>query len=315
MSRLEETASAKAGAGVRAAARTSPGKKRRFSLDMRMAAEGYMFMSVWIVGFVLFMAFPLFFSLYISFFNVNFLGSDIKMSFVGVKNFQHAFLKDEQFPTLFFLYMKQTVLIVFIIVLFALIVSVLVNQRFRGRSVFRAIFFLPVILSSNSILNRLEESNEGQLSFLGSYDVAGWLTTYLSESMAEPLLNVLNNFVLILWFSGVQVLIFIGGMQTISPSVYEAARIDGATPWESFWKITLPGLAPFVVLNLIYTTVDQFTSPFSDLLMYVANVRTNPLLGFGYSSALGWIFFLFVILMIGLILLGSRRWLASPADK
>lgn len=272
-------------------------------------------MSVWIAGFLLFMAFPLFYSLYISFFNVNFLGSEIRLQFVGIRNFQHAFLKDEQFPTLFFLYMKQTVLIVFIIVLFALIVSVLVNQKFRGRAVMRAIFFLPVILSSNSILGRLGENNEGQLAFLEQYDVAGWLTTYLTPGLADPLINILDNFVLILWYSGVQVLIFIGGMQTISPSVYEAARIDGATPWESFWKITLPGLAPFIVLNLIYTTVDQFTAPFSELLTYIANVRTNPLLGFGYSSALGWIFFLFVIVLIGLILLASRRWLVSPADK
>lgn len=284
-----------------------PVRRKRLRLDTRKALEGYMFMSVWIVGFLVFMAFPLVYSFVISFYKVNFLGSEIRMDFVGLRNFQHAFLKDEKFPTLLPLYMKQTVLILFVIVLFALIVAILVSQKFPGRAIYRVIFFLPVVLSSNSILNRLEESGSGKLTVLEQFDVAGWLTTYMSAGLAEPLIGVLNNFVLILWYSGVQVLIFVGGMQTISASVYEAARIDGATPWESFWKITLPGLAPFIMLNLIYTTVDQFTSPFSDLLTYIAQVRTNPIMGFGYSSALGWIFFAFVLALIGLMLLAGRR--------
>jgi ABC-type sugar transport system permease subunit len=290
-------------------------RRRRFSLDTRLALEGYMFMSLWIVGFVLFMAFPLLYSLVISFYKVNFLGAEIRMDFVGLNNFKYAFLKDTQFPTLFLLFMKQTVLILFIIVLFALIVAVLVSQRFPGRFLYRAIFFLPVVLSSNSILDRLEASQGGKLAFLENYDIAGWLQQYLSKGMSDPLLAVMNNFVLILWFSGVQVLIFLGGLQTISPSVYEAARIDGATPWESFWKITLPGIAPFVMLNLVYTTVDQFTSPFSDLLQYIAQVRTNPIMGFGYSSSLGWIFFMFVLVFIGLIMLLGRRLAFSQGDR
>ncbi|PYI53372.1 carbohydrate ABC transporter permease [Paenibacillus flagellatus] len=282
-------------------------KRGRMRLNARLALEGYLFMSVWIVGFLAFMAFPLVYSLVISFYKVNFLGSEIRMNFVGLDNFRYAFLKDEKFPTMFALYVKQTVVILFVIVLFALIVSILVSQKFPGRAIYRVIFFLPVVLSSNSILNRLEESGEGKLAVLEQFDVAGWLTSYLPGGMAAPLIGVLNNFVLILWYSGVQVLIFMGGMQTISASVYEAARIDGASPWESFWKITLPGLAPFIVLNFVYTTVDQFTSPFSELLTYIAGVRTNPIMGFGYSSALGWIFFLFVLALIGCILLVGRK--------
>ncbi|MDF2659858.1 MAG: transporter permease [Paenibacillus sp.] len=291
-----------------------PVRRKRLRLDTRKALEGYMFMSVWIVGFLVFMAFPLVYSFVISFYKVNFLGSEIRMDFVGLRNFQYAFLKDEKFPTLLPLYMKQTVLILFVIVLFALIVAILVSQKFPGRAIYRVIFFLPVVLSSNSILNRLEASGGGKLAILEQFDVAGWLTIYLSAGLAEPLIGVLNNFVLILWYSGVQVLIFVGGIQTISSSVYEAARIDGATPWESFWKITLPGLAPFIMLNLIYTTVDQFTSPFSDLLTYIAQVRTNPIMGFGYSSALGWIFFAFVLVWIGFMLLVGKRFAFDRAE-
>lgn len=290
-------------------------KRKRFNIRMRQEVEGYLFMAPWIIGFFVFMAYPLFFSLAISFYKVNFLGSEIKMDFVGLKNFRYAFLSDEKFTTYFFLYCKQTVLIIFIIVLFSLIVSVLISQKFPGRAVFRAIFFLPVILSSNSILDRLESDKGGTLTFLKNYDVIGWIQSFLSKGLADPLVNVLNNFVLILWYSGVQVIIFLGGMQTISPSVYEAARIDGASPWESFWKITLPGLSPFIVLNLVYTTVDQFTAPFSDLLTYIASVRTNPIMGFGYSSALGWIFFAFVLLFIGVIMLLSRKVMASPGNR
>lgn len=290
-------------------------KRKRLRLDTRLALEGYLFMSVWIVGFLVFMAFPLVYSLVISFFKVNYLGAEIRMDFVGLRNFQYAFLKDEKFPTMFALYIKQTVVILFVIVLFALIVAVLVSQKFPGRTVYRVIFFLPVVLSGNSILSRLEDSGTGKLAIMDNFDIAGWLTLYLPGGIAEPLIGVLNNFVLIIWYSGVQVLIFLGGMQTISASVYEAARIDGASPWESFWKITLPGIGPFIVLNFVYTTVDQFTSPFSELLTYIAQVRTNPIMGFGYSSALGWIFFLFVLVLIGIMLLVGRRLAFDRVDS
>jgi ABC-type sugar transport system permease subunit len=140
--------------------------RKRLGIRMRREIEGYLFMAPWIIGFLVFMAYPLLFSLVISFYKVNFLGSEIRMDFVGLKNFQHAFLSDEKFPTYFFLYIKQTGLIIFIIVLFALIISVLISQKFPGRAVFRAIFFLPVILSSNSNLDRLESSKIGTLKIL-----------------------------------------------------------------------------------------------------------------------------------------------------
>jgi ABC-type sugar transport system permease subunit len=111
----------------------------------------------------------------------------------------------------------------------------------------------------------------------------------------------MDSFVLVLWYSGVQILIFLAGRQTIPPSVYEASRIDGANPWETFWKITLPAMIPFILLNLIYTTVDLFTFPSNPILTQVNTTE------YGRSSALAWIYFVIIFVFIGIILLLFSR--------
>src|SRR5690606_11050670 len=131
------------------------------------------------------------------------------------------------------------------------------------------------------------------LDFLEQFNLTTMVVTHLPEVWANPIVKVLDSFVLILWYSGVQILIFLAGRQTISPSVYEAARIDGANPWETFWKITLPAMIPFISLNLIYTTVDLFTFPGNPILSQVNSTD------YGLSSALAWIYFVIIFAFLG----------------
>lgn len=276
----------------------------------RAGRVGLLFLLPWFVGTAAFMAYPLAYSLYLSFHKVGIKpdGSGLQYDYVGWDNFKYAFLRDNVFPEQAFLFFREAVLVIPLTVLFALLVSVMLNRRFYGRLFFRTIFFLPVIFASGKVLTELFAQGQGSLPFVGQYDVKEVLYQALPASIALPLANVLSRFVMILWFSGVQVILFLAGFQTISRSTYEAARIDGASPWEMFWKITFPSIVPFIVLNLIYTVVDQSTNPFNPILTHILSNVNNPKTGYGYASALGWIYCGFIFALIAVLLRMAVRW-------
>lgn len=264
--------------------------------------EGSIFIAPWIFGFIAFVAFPLVYSLYMSFNLVKITVSGVQSSWVGIQYYREilfsdgGLLYDDLFP-----FLREALVIIPIILVFSLMIAILLNMKFYGRGLFRVIFFLPVIFSSGQIIDEFMEQGEGSLKVISNLKVDTFLQQYLPEMWLSPVQNVIGSFVLVLWYSGVQILIFLAGRQTISGSVYEAARIDGADPWSIFWKITLPGMAPFIFLNLIYTIVDLFTYPSNPI---IGKVTTD---NYGLSSALAWIYFMIVLLFIGIVLLIYSR--------
>jgi ABC-type sugar transport system permease subunit len=264
--------------------------------------EGAIFLAPWIIGFMIFMAFPLGYSLFMSFHKVQITIEGVEHSYRGLEYYKFilfteaGILYNQLIP-----FLRQTLLMIPIIVIFALLVAIMLNRQYPGRTFFRAIFFLPVIFTTGQVIREFLSQGEGDLGFLEQYNVAYFVNTIFPESWANPIIAVLNSFVLILWYSGVQILIFLAGRQTISPSVYEAVRIDGASPWESFWKITLPNMVPFVFLNIIYTVVDLFTFPSNPI---ISQVNTN---NYGQSSALAWIYFSIIILFLAVVVLVFNR--------
>lgn len=174
----------------------------------------------------------------------------------------------------------------------------------------RALFFLPVIFATGQVIMELFVQGAGELPFMEQYNLDVILRQYFSETTATMLLGVLGKAVIILWYSGVQILIFIAGFQTIPKTVYEAVRVDGASPWESFWKITFPGMLPFIGLNAVYTIVDLFTFPFNPVLEIVRSNMFSPTTGYGYASAMAWLYFAIILLLLGLTL-----WLTYRATK
>lgn len=264
--------------------------------------EGTIFIAPWFIGFVMFMGFPLGFSLYMSFRKVNVVATGMTSSYVGLKHYKDILLEDgsllynDLIP-----FLQKTLFMVPVIVIFALLIAIVLNQKFAGRSLFRAIFFLPVILSTGQVVSELLTQGEGALGFMSKYNVSGLISGNLPSTWATPLIWILDSFVLILWYSGVQILIFLGGRQTISNSAYEAARIDGAGPWATFWKITLPAMTPFIFLNMIYTVVDLFTFPTNPIIMRVRDSE------YGQFSALIWLYFLIIsVFLIIIFILFSR---------
>lgn len=276
--------------------------KRRQRL--RASATGLLFLTPWLIGMLAFMAYPLLYSLFLSFHRIRIApdGSGLLYQFVSFDNFAYAFLRDNKFPEQMFLFAREAVLIVPITVIFALLVATLLNQRFFGTMFFRTVFFLPVIFATGRVLIELFNQGQGELPLTEQYNVVELVYTLLPPTAAEPVMGILGKFIMILWFSGVQVIIFLAGFQTISPSTYEAAQIDGATPWETFWKITFPSIVPFIVLNGIYTVVDLSTNPFNPIMQHILTNMVDPETGYGYASALGWIYFAFVFIWIALLM-------------
>ncbi|MGO4537498.1 carbohydrate ABC transporter permease [Paenibacillus sp. YIM B09110] len=272
-------------------------KRRKPNSAMLRKIEGSIFIAPWVFGFLAFVAFPLGYSFYMSFHQVRITVTGVQTTPVGFQYYREilfadgGLLYDDLFP-----FLREALVMIPIIIVFSLLIAILLNLKFYGRTAFRVIFFLPVIFSSGQIITEFISQGEGELSIIQNLRIDTFLAEYIPASWAGPIQNVIGSFVLVLWYSGVQILIFLAGRQTISASVYEAARIDGADPWSTFWKITLPGLAPFIFLNVIYTIVDLFTFP------------SNPIIGkvttenYGVSSALAWVYFMIVLLFIGIAL-------------
>jgi ABC-type sugar transport system permease subunit len=275
-------------------------------IETRNKIIGISFISLWAAGFLVFWAFPLVFSFFMSLNHVSVQTDRLVFDFVGFDQYQKALFMDAEIPNVSLLFFAQSLIIVPVIVVFALIIALMLNQRFPGRGFARAIFFLPVVLTSGNLINELTNQQQGTLSFLQTATVTNLVTT-LPDTWALALTNVLNSFLMVLWYSGVQMLILIAGMQSINPSVYEAAKIDGANDWASLWLITLPGITPFIFISVIYTVVDQFTSPFNPILEVILRHFREPDTGFGYATAIAWLYFAIILVILVVVTLIFRK--------
>lgn len=267
---------------------------------------GFIYVLPWLIGFILFFLTPLINSLIYSFNKVETNIDGIFLHFIGFDNFKEALLINPNFNRTLISSIVDMLVNVPLIVIFSLFVAVLLNQKFRGRAVARAIFFLPVILASGVIAN-LESSSLVEalaaenaagrfISGLRSFELERMmLEAGVSEDIVMYLTGAVDRIYDIVSQSGVQILIFLAGIQTISPHLYEASKIEGATGYEAFWKITFPMVSPLILVNVVYTVIDSFASnATTDMIRQVGFQSFN----FGLSSAMAWIYFLAVALIL-----------------
>lgn len=300
---------------LHSAAKTPKTKRRRVaSLDRRKARAGWVFVLPFIIGFAVVYLPIILNSLRWSFYEINILnGGGFDLSWVGLENYDYALTKDSSFVQTLVAGMKELAFDVPAILLFSLFMAVLLNQKMAGRAVFRAIFFIPVVLSTG-----IMESVEGQ-NILGSYmeDASGmqdgsgssaaaeivsavdierlFSSMKVGQDLVEMVTDIINNIYDIVNRSGVQMLIFLAGLQSISPAIYEACRIDGATAWETFWKITFPMISPMILVNAVYTIIDSFTTDSNSVMVYISKVYNESMVR---SSAMAWMYFLLVMLIL-----------------
>ena len=288
----------------------------RLSLRKQQAVWGYVFVSPWILGLALLFAWPLGRSLLLSFQRITDM-FDLKTEWAGLVNYREALVEDVRFVPALLTTLQDLAINLPMVIVFSLGMATLLARIRRGQGFMRGVFFLPVVIGSAAVIQQLMGAGGGGALLGGSLQT---LVTGLGASAGEgqgflaPLQVVVSRLTLIIWHTGVQILFFIAGLNSIPPSMYEAAQVDGATAWESFWKITLPLLSPIILLAAIYTLVDSFTDPLNAVVSYIfevtinlnAGVFTSSGLRLTYGAALGWLYFVPVFVLIVLLQRLSR---------
>jgi len=294
-------------------------KLKKLSLEERKGLWGWAFISPWLIGFILLFAVPLLQSLRYSFSKLTLSPTGIHLEYLGFANYEEALTKNVAFNKTLIEVVVNMVVNVPLIVIFSLFIATILNQKFRGRMVARAIFFLPVILASGVIAS-IESGDFLQSAMMGAggeEEQAGTglrsfelqkllLEAGLNEFIVNYLTGAVNRIYEIVSASGVQIIIFLAGLQSISPQLYEVAKIEGATSYESFWKITLPMISPLILTNVIYSVIDSFTdNKMTTLLRSTAFGKTFD---YGLSGAMAWIYFLVisVILLISTFFISKK---------
>ena len=297
-------------------------KKKPASLDAKKARAGWWFVLPFVIGLIIIYLPMLVDSIWYSFnlFKIQ-QGGGFKLEFVGFKNYSEALFTNPDYLRILTSSIKQLIFDIPAIVIFSLFMAIVLNQKMIGRGVFRAIFFIPVIISTG-LIDSIDSSS--LQSYMGSgidtgnvqqssatdivsaMDIANLLgSMVVGTELVDYVVNIVNNIFNIVNRSGVQMLIFLSGLQSISESIYESCRVDGATAWETFWKITFPMISPMILVNAIYTVIDSFTSEQNKVMSYISQVYSgmHGANGQVISSAMSWMYFIVVILIIVVVAL------------
>jgi len=280
------------------------------------AFYGFLFILIWLVGLAVFTLYPMFYSLYLSFNRAYYnLQQGVVTTWIGFQNFINIARSSILLP-LFSDYLGRMVISVPLIIVFSIIIAVLVNNPIKMKGIWRTIFFLPVIISTGPVLNELMAQEATSLPSLQSSAVFNYLTNSLSPLIADPLTNILNSMLMILWYAGIPILVFLAGLQKVDPALYEAASIDGASAWDRFWKITLPSIKPLIGVNVVYVVVSMSLYVQGGGILDLA--RTHMLVGapdssiwygYGYAAAIAWVYFLLMVIVMAVFarVFGGRK--------
>ncbi|MBO4438994.1 MAG: sugar ABC transporter permease [Spirochaetaceae bacterium] len=290
-------------------------KKKRIGLTRHRARLGYAFISPFIIGFIFFMIKPLYQSLTMSLSAVDVSVNGFIMEWNNYGNYVRAFTVDPEFNRMLVTSIATMFYRSLATIVFSFFVALLLNQKFKGRALVRSIFFLCVILSSgvlvgleynNALLSQLKATIEEQGS---SNTITAVLEEILvsntggvngiSGKVFKTLFEIIDSIYDVAMASGIQIIIFLSGLQNISPSMYEAADMEGCTSWERLWKITVPMVSPLLLVCWVYTIIDFFTKSDNVIMKKINDVMIGQL-NYGFSSALAWIYFIVVMAMIGL---------------
>ncbi len=284
--------------------------RRPLSMRKKRAITGYLFILPFLIGFFAFVAGPLITSLRMSFSSVSLdSASGFTLKYIGIGNYLKALTIDKDFNRLLWESVKSLLVDVPCIILFSLIIAVLLNRRFPGRSAVRAIFFMPVILASgvvlgmeksNTLLNGVQELQKSASDTTITTALQNLLLGAMGQNaFVDIILNIINHLYEIVISSSIQTVIFLSALQTINPSIYEAAEMEGCSQWECFWKITIPMVSPMILVNWIYTIVDRFVRADNEVMQKILDTM-NVSLDYGFSSAMAWIYCIAMLALIGI---------------
>jgi ABC transporter, permease protein len=290
------------------------------SASFKKKAFAYVLLIPFLLGFLLFFLKPLCLSVYYSLNHITLSGLETVYKFEGMQNYYNALFVDADFRTHLLTALKDLAINVPLILFFSLFVATLLNKPFYGRGFARIILFLPVIITTGvllqlestdyliqagqSALNNASENMDASATYETSLGLKELLLSLnMPDQVTSYISTVIGNFYTVLTSSGVQITLLLAAWQSIPSSLYEASAIEGATAWEDFWKITIPMISPYIFVCALYTIIDTFTSANNSLVAFVKDVATGSTMDYGLASAMSWLYFLMIAVILGLIAL------------
>ncbi len=271
--------------------------------------KGLIFVLPFIIGFFAFIFFPMMQSFIYSFNDLKFDGK-VSLEFMGIENYKRAFTVDTDFRKLLLDSLSSMTVNVPIILIFSMLVAVFLNGKFPGQPVFQIIFFIPVIVSAGIMPNLISDdiirrtiinaaSATGEDTSLFNASLVGdlFMRMGLPNGFIEYIIYAITNILEVINSSGIQILVFLIALKAIPRSLYEASQIEGATAWESFWKITFPMVLPQTLVNVVYTVIDAFSNNVNPVMQTITDYNFSSF-QFGYAASLAWTYFFIIIAVL-----------------
>ncbi|MBP3305530.1 MAG: sugar ABC transporter permease [Oscillospiraceae bacterium] len=282
-------------------------KSKLFGGQRKGEYMAYVFLIPWFLGFVLLVAWPTVQTVWYSLCEVRVTASELEITYHGFENYVDVWMKNIYFIRRVLNFLLSCLIQTPVIVIFSLLIALMLNSIRKGKGVFRTIFFLPVIIVSGPVINELVGQGATSVPMLEEQWLMQAISTVLPAWAAEPISMLFSQLITILWYSGIQILLFLAMLQRIDLNMIEAARIDGASGWEIFWKMTLPAIRPIILLNTVYTIVNLANSDRNDVISLISSSILDPMQGYGIAAAMAWIHTVIVLLLLGLSFLLLRK--------
>lgn len=289
-------------------------KKKYKGIDELKNRYGYMFIAPWILGMALFFVIPMFQSVIYSFSSVKIVPDGVETTFVGLENYKKLLISDPNYMTWLRNSVTPIIYSLPIILLLSVVLAILLNQNFRGRLFFRSLYFLPVIIATGSVMKLLFMTTSDSITQVGvsdtlsenMIDVSDIIASLgLSGQVADYVNTVMGKIFDLLWSCGIQIVLFLAGLQSIPSSFYEVSKIEGATKWEEFWFITFPSLSRVTLLVALFTVIELITDQNSELVSQVYNGMRGAI--YDSTSAMIWFYFAVCCVLMGTLLWAYRH--------
>ena len=291
-------------------------KKKMRGIEQIKSRYGWFFISSWLVGVVLFFAIPIIQSIIYSFSQMTINADGVNTVWVGLKNYKYIIGEHTNYLNWLSRSITNFVYSLPVIVLLSMVLALLLNQKFRGRLFFRALYFMPVIIATGVVIDLISGMAGSDMSASsvnesvsgGMFSVQDIIAVLsLPPEVAEFVQKIISDIFDLIWNSGIQTVLFLAGLQSIPTTLYEASKVEGATKWEEFWFITFPMLSRVTLLVTIFTMVELITSERTTLIKNVYSMMRTG--NYDETSAMMWFYFLICGGMMGLLVFLYNRFL------
>lgn len=295
---------------IKSSSGSVPKRKRRgISYEKKQGFVGFMFTLPWLLGFIMFFFVPAIKSIQFSLSDVATL-DNYKTTWNNFDNYVGLVTRNPDFLQNLTVSFGDLAINVPVILVFSLFVAVLLNRKFIGRGIARAVFFLPVIVTTGVVMTAFNGASDSSKVFEGEVSNGIMFSTMnasdllvdlgLSAEITGYLTQIADRIFDVVWDSGIQIILFLAALQSISPALYEACDVEGATAWEKFWLITFPNVTPIILVNIVYTIVDTFSDPANPVLTQINSLINNDF-NYGLSAAMIWVYCVLILIILAIV--------------